>query len=282
MPLGVGEVIGRHGMFLMPEEVQLLAVLPGSTLHRLLIDPATGRCTERTIPAYRFDKAMREQIIASDLFCRAPGCLRPARLSQLDHVQEHGTPGGHTCEANGQPACEPHHDQKTKKAWDAVLHANRDVTWTTLLGRIYRTKAHDYRQYTKLLTAATNDITDAITNGADRARVIDDAIYQALSYRDPGSPLAVDDEEDLFHGWDTITLTHRTDTGRRTYAPDPETRQTEANRHRQADTDDTQHASTDTADGEHAGRADAGTGANPDPHDDGSPWTNRNDEPPPF
>ncbi|WP_247094145.1 HNH endonuclease signature motif containing protein, partial [Ornithinimicrobium sp. F0845] len=117
----MGEVIGRHSMFLMPEQAQLLALLPGSTLHRLLIDPATGRCVERSINAYPFDAAMRAQIVASDLFCRAPGCLRPARLSQMDHVQEHGTPGGHTCEANGQPACDPHHDQKTKKAWDAVI-----------------------------------------------------------------------------------------------------------------------------------------------------------------
>ncbi|MCK0114362.1 hypothetical protein MWU75_19705, partial [Ornithinimicrobium sp. F0845] len=80
-------------------------------------------------------------------------------------VQEHGTPGGHTCEANGQPACDPHHDQKTKKAWDAVIDTNRDVTWTTLLGRIYRTKAHDYTQYTKLLTAATTHIDDTIAAG---------------------------------------------------------------------------------------------------------------------
>lgn len=307
VPAGVGEVIGRHPMFLMPQETQLLALLPGSTLHRLLIDPATGRCVERSIDAYPFDRSMRVQIIASDLFCRAPGCLRPARLCQMDHVQEHGTPGGHTCEANGQPACDPHHDQKTKKAWDAAIHANRDVTWTTLLGRIYRTKAHDYRQYTQLLTAATAEVTQAVEAGSDPDQVIGTAIYQALSYRDPGYPLASDDDEDLFDAWDTVTLAHVGPSGRRTYRPDPTLRQNEINRHHatRGDSfpgdgttggsfpgdgtsgdcspgDDTTSGSTA---GPHVQDRPEDTGTQSDAHtatDARKPWADRSDEPPPF
>src|SRR5699024_1662786 len=129
--VGVGEVIGRHPLFLVADEVRTLALTPGSTLYRLLTYPATGTLIERSTTAYRFDGPMRAHIIAADVFCRAPGCLRPASTAQIDHVQEHGTPGGHTCISNGQPLDAPHHDLKTKKHWDAVLHANRDVTWTT-------------------------------------------------------------------------------------------------------------------------------------------------------
>ncbi|MCK0111961.1 hypothetical protein MWU75_07400, partial [Ornithinimicrobium sp. F0845] len=54
----------------------------------------------------------------------------------------------------------------------------------------------------------------------------------ALSYRDPGLPLADDHEEDLFNGWDSLTLSHTGPSGRRTYKPDPQIRQTEIDRHR--------------------------------------------------
>ncbi|MCK0114357.1 HNH endonuclease, partial [Ornithinimicrobium sp. F0845] len=109
-------------------EARILALTPGSTLYRLVTDPATGALIERSTTAYKFDKAMRAHIIAADVFCRMPGCLRPASRAQIDHVQEYGTAGGHTCIGNGQPLDEPHHDLKTKKHWDAVIHANRDVT----------------------------------------------------------------------------------------------------------------------------------------------------------
>ena len=288
---GVGAVIGRHPIFLMPDEVRLLALMPGSTLYRLLTDPASGRCVERSIKAYPFDAAMRSQIVASDVFCRAPGCLRPARMSQMDHVQEHGTPGGHTCEANGQPVCEPHHDLKTKKAWDAVIDANRDVTWTTMLGRIYRTKAHDFDQYTKLLVAATTEIHVAIGDGADREDTINAAIYQALSYRDAGDTLETDDLDDEFYGWDQVTLTHTRSDGRRSYRPDPEARQAEVDRHRAAGDQG------GTAAGDQGGTAADGQGGTAagdqggSHHDTGdatrggrdpeTPWSH-DDEPPPF
>ncbi|HLS45928.1 MAG TPA: HNH endonuclease signature motif containing protein, partial [Ornithinicoccus sp.] len=235
----------------------------------------TGRCVDRSIQAYRFDKPMREQIMAADVFCRAPGCLRPASRSQLDHVQEYGTQGGHTCEANGQAACEPHHDQKTKKAWDAVIDANRDVTWTTLLGRVYRTKAHDYNQYTRLLTAATAAIDEAIGEGVDPSTAVDAAIYQALSYRPPQGTLEADDDsldwDSPFAGWDQVILTHTDNHGQRRYRPDPDTAQTEASRHDATvdrQDDGARDAQDEARDGEDTGPA--------------SPWNEDPDATPPF
>lgn len=231
--IGVGEIIGAHSMFLSPDQVRELALTPGSTLHRLVTDPVTGTLIERSIKAYPFDTAMRAHIIAADVFCRFPGCPRPASLSQIDHVQEHGTLEGHTCIGNGQAAHEAHHDLKTNKYWDAVIDTNRDVTWTSLLGRIYRTKAHDYRQYTKLLTAAITQVDTAIREGTARDAAIDQAIYQALSHRPPGAPLEAEDDWDTeeFTGWHQITLTHTNPaTGRRRYHPAPDTAKNEATR----------------------------------------------------
>uniref|UniRef100_UPI002117C3B5 HNH endonuclease signature motif containing protein n=1 Tax=Ornithinimicrobium faecis TaxID=2934158 RepID=UPI002117C3B5 len=280
--VGVGEVIGKHSVFLTPDEVRTLALTPGSTMHRLLTDPATGVLVERSIKAYPFDAGMRAHIIAADVFCRMPGCVKPASIAQIDHVQEHGTPGGHTCIANGQPLDTPDHDLKTKKLWDAVIHANRDVTWTTLLGRIYTTKAHDYRQYTKLLTAATQQVEEAIAAGTDPAAAVDAAVYQALSYRPAGAKLEAEDDDDfseLFTGWHSLTLTHTPENGRRTYHPNPDTMRAEAQRHH--DTDDRVPDSEKDDQGE---RGTEPCGREPEAGDDGptTPWPRDPDAPPPF
>ncbi|USQ78362.1 hypothetical protein NF556_11960 [Ornithinimicrobium faecis] len=307
--VGVGEVIGKHSVFLSPDEVRTLALTPGSTMYRLLTDPATGVLVERSIKAYPFDAGMRAHIIAADVFCRMPGCLKPASVAQIDHVQEHGTPGGHTCIANGQPLDTPDHDLKTKKLWDAVIHANRDVTWTTLLGRIYTTKAHDYNQYTKLLTAATTQVHEAIASGDDPAAAVDAAVYQALSYRPAGAKLEAEDDDDfseLFTGWDSVTLTHTPESGRRTYHPAPDAMRAEAQRHHdtddrvthdQQDTEDDQTTRADQQDTGHDESAGAtgqthrgqddqtpGHSTGSEQPDDGptTPWTHDPDEPPPF
>ncbi|MCK0110886.1 hypothetical protein MWU75_01845 [Ornithinimicrobium sp. F0845] len=308
-PSAVGEVIGRHPCFLDSRQLWELLLTPGSSLYRLLTDPVTGRCVEKSAKGYRFTAAQRAQIVAADVFCRAAGCLVPAWLCQIDHVQEYGTAGGDTSEANAQSAHDPHHDLKTKKAWDATINAQREVTWTTLLRRIYTTKAHDHTQYTKLLTAATGfvtaaegpDISTGLTqltgaaepanpadpaspadeNVADRAegRVVpvqeatsdgadrlDLAVYQALSYLPPGAPLERpadwDDSDDVFHGWELITLTHRDANGRRVWRPDPATVQAARRAHHDSGEDATTtgtasgRACTDTkgdqADGDHA------------------------------
>ncbi|WP_256842929.1 HNH endonuclease signature motif containing protein [Ornithinimicrobium cryptoxanthini] len=286
--VGVGEVVGRESLFLSPTQVRDLALVPGSTLYRLLTDPATGRCLERSITAYRFDAAMRAQIIAADRFCRAPGCVKPAKTSQLDHVQEYGTTGGHTCEANAMALSTTHHDKKTKKDVDAIINADRDVTWTTLLGRIYTTKAFDYNQYTKLLTAAKTQINQEIAAGATPADAIDAAIYQALSYRPPGSPFEAREDspgwEDDFTGWDQITLTHTGPDGQRAYRPAPDATRAEHERHRATrrdhdaaptDADQPNHDEDETGEQQH----DGGKGAGDPGH---GPWSDPHDDPPPF
>lgn len=93
--LAVGQVQGAFPTFLTPDEVRDLALIPGTTLHRLLVDPATGRCVERSTQAYRPDAAMRVQILAADVTCRAPGACEPDR-----------SPSSTTC-TSSMPAARP-------------------------------------------------------------------------------------------------------------------------------------------------------------------------------
>ena len=207
----MGELLGSFGTFVSPEQVRALALAPGTTMARLLVDPADGRCVERSITMYRMDAAMRAQLLAADVTCRAPGCTHPGPACQIDHVTEYGTPGGTTTETNGQLLHTGHHDPKTAKHWDAHLAANRDVTWTSLLGRIYRTRAWDYRRYVTLLVDALDTVHQ--TAPADRADEINQQIYLALTHHDLTEHLNPGDDDldpDLqrFGGWPLIRLTH--------------------------------------------------------------------------
>lgn len=210
--LWVGEVLGDFSMFVSPSGVRALGSAPGTTLSRLLVDPADGRCVERSIATYRPDAAMRAQILAADVTCRAPACDHAGGSCQVDHVLEYGTPDGLTKETNGQLAHTGHHEAKTAKDWDADLSANRDVEWTTLLGRIYRTRAWDYRRYVTFVVDAIDAVRSAPME--ERAIELDRQIYLALTHRDLGERLNVGDDDldpDItrFEGWPVVRLTHR-------------------------------------------------------------------------
>lgn len=281
-PLGVAEIVGKHPLFLSGPDARELALTPGSTMYRLLTDPVSGRCVERSTTAYRFDSSMRNQILAADLTCRFPGCLIIGAHCQIDHVQEHGTPGGDTREANGALLSVAHHGDKTAKDWDAVINGNRDITWTSLLGRIYRTKAHDYAQYTRQLRAAIEHIEN--TPEADREAELDRLIYQAMSYRPPGAPLeSLDDLPEAetthgLHGWDLVRLAHTDADGQSVNTPHPDATRRERE----------QHLDTRTSSGDDEPRgSDSDEDAPPqaprqDPQRRGDPWQPSDDDPPPF
>ncbi len=234
----VGQVLGAHSAFVSLDQIHDLAVLPGTVLERLLVDPADGRCVERSIDRYRPDAAMRTQILAADVTCRAPGCPVHAAACQLDHVIEHGTPGGITSETNLAPLHVGHHHPKTLKAWDSSLASNRDMTWTSLLGLLYRTRSHDYRQYATLLTGAVDRAYDSTLSDAQDAdrrggpggpapgtlHQIDREILLALAFRAGDESLQAGDdtvEPDAmrFGGWGFVSLTHTDDRGVRRSGP---------------------------------------------------------------
>lgn len=190
---------------------------------------------------------------------------------QFDHVQEWGTAEGDTREANGMLADAVHHDKKTKKFLDAVINERRDVTWETLLGLIYQSKAHDYSQYSTMLREAIDLVAAAEEDEAARSSAIDRAIYQALSYRPPGSGIVADDDSEQgpgqFLAWDLIRTAHRDPrTGERINRPAPDIAEAERDRHARAATQRRGGGSPDVS------------GDNPSR----GPWSRPNDTPPPF
>lgn len=146
---GVAEILGRLGTFITPGHGRELVLRPGTTLVRLLMDPADGRLRERTIAAYRPDADMRRQIIAADLYSRAPAGRQPASSCELDHVIPWtGAPGGGpTGEFNLASAVKEFHEHKTKRRYSVTINERRDLTWTTLLACSVITREHDYGQY---------------------------------------------------------------------------------------------------------------------------------------
>ena len=209
--LAVAQATGTTPAFLHATDVADLLTTPRTTLHRLVTDPLDGRCVERSTTAYQPDTHMRAQATAADGTCRAPGCTRPAIHTQLDHVHEHAT-GGATSVCNLQCLCTTHHDLKTARHWHATIDNHRNVTWQTLLGRIYATRVHDHRAYTTLLHTAIATVDHATaaaaqgaqgTEGANddpdpgtaRAEAIDQAIYTALCHRHPTDPLPTADDD---------------------------------------------------------------------------------------
>ncbi|ANS79968.1 hypothetical protein SGUI_2572 [Serinicoccus hydrothermalis] len=244
---GVGLVLGRHPTFLSPGHLRELALAPGTTLARLLTDPADGRLVERSITAYRPDAAMRRQVLAADVYSRAPGTRRPGTVCELDHVTPWAPerPGGPTAETNLVALAKSPHQLKTLGRALARINDLRDLTWTTLLGQTETTRVHDYRQY-----SAAPDLAEALDHAVplDPARthehpalredldarrdLLNRAFYAALAHRGPGAFLTDADDHPgtgehggPLSGWMWVTRTHsgRRRDGAHPHTPTPET-----------------------------------------------------------
>ncbi|WP_151524473.1 hypothetical protein [Serinicoccus kebangsaanensis] len=204
----VGHVLGHHPAFISPGHARELALLPGTTLSRLLVDPADGRLVERTIARYRPDADMRRQVVAADVHSRSPLTRVPASRCELDHVLPHGTPGGLTGEHNLGSLDIRTHQFKTARTWSVAINRRRDLTWSTLLGQTATTRVHDYRQYLDRAFATTPPGEPSGDHGAhdtaDTRGTIDarrdlacQALYAALVHRGADAFLSdLDDDAD--------------------------------------------------------------------------------------
>lgn len=257
-PQGVGRVLGRYPVFLTRTEIQRIAGGPGVTLARLLVDPADGRCIERTRNPYVPDAAMRAQIRAADVTSRFPGSTGLVKEGDLDHVVPYLL-GGPTSATNLQGIeRNPAHALKTEGFWRAEMDRSRNVTWTSYFGRTYTTRPHDYLQYLETRTAITGhegagsadaqrpragrgtggrdgeprqSWRDVIHDPVERARyqleerhLASLLVYAALTARRAGAPLyRVDDDpaadELIDDAHQTIWVRHTAEDGRRVDGP---------------------------------------------------------------
>lgn len=190
----VAEIIGTHAAFISPGQARELFYTPGTTLYRILTDPADGRCIERTITAYRPDTDMRRQVRTADVYSRHPYSRATGRSLEIDHVipfstqDAGGAVGGTTTETNLANLDLRTHKIKTLQELLVTINKRRDLSFTTLLSQITGSRTHDYRQYLRAIHPEDLD---------DQADLADQALLAALAHHpeywaQPGSWLTVD------------------------------------------------------------------------------------------
>ncbi len=106
--------------------------------HRSVSDLTADLPTEaeRATTRYRPTQTLRQRVIARDRTCRHPGCNRPGRYTDLDHLVP--WPRGSTSLANLHCLCRRHHRAKHAR-WKVITDGRGNETWTSPTGRIHTT-----------------------------------------------------------------------------------------------------------------------------------------------
>jgi hypothetical protein len=110
------------------------------------ITPVIDLNTELSAQGYKVPADIREQVQLRDRTCVFPGCARPARRCDVDHIVEYD----HDAEAEGRPQlgptttsnlaclCRFHHRLKTHSAWRYTMVEPGIFEWTSPHGHRYR------------------------------------------------------------------------------------------------------------------------------------------------
>ncbi|WP_026453964.1 HNH endonuclease [Saccharomonospora iraqiensis] len=116
-----GELAG-HGP--VPAQVaREIAFDSTSTWRRLVTDPLTGSLLDVGRARYRPPAATDEFVRVRDHVCRFPGCHRPSRFGDLDHVVDWGRGRhGRTAPDNLVGLCRRHHRLKDVPGWSFRLN----------------------------------------------------------------------------------------------------------------------------------------------------------------
>jgi hypothetical protein len=146
---GEQTVFGSTGRM---ENGQRLALLDqiqswcADTRTEVTIKPVIDLNTELTAQGYKVPADIREQVQLRDRACVFPGCARPARRCDVDHIiaYDHdadveGRPQpGPTTTSNLACLCRFHHRLKTHSAWRYEMTAPGILEWTSPHGHRYR------------------------------------------------------------------------------------------------------------------------------------------------
>jgi hypothetical protein len=110
------------------------------------IEPVVDLNVQLTAQGYKIPRRIREQVQLRDRTCVFPGCTRPARGCDVDHIVEYD----HDAEVEGRPQpgptqtdnlaclCRFHHRLKTHSAWRYAMVEPGVFEWTSPHGLRYR------------------------------------------------------------------------------------------------------------------------------------------------
>jgi hypothetical protein len=142
-------VFGRTGRMENGQRLVLLEQIQSwcaDSRTEVTIKPVIDLNTELTAQGYKVPADIREQVQLRDRTCVFPGCTRPARRCDVDHIIEYD----HDAEAEGrrQPGptqtdnlaclCRFHHRLKTHSAWRYRMVEPGIFEWTSPHGHRYR------------------------------------------------------------------------------------------------------------------------------------------------
>jgi hypothetical protein len=108
-----------------------------------LITDDAGHLLDYQQTVYRAPAPLREHVLAEAKTCTFPGCRRPPRKNDLDHIVE-WEHGGHTSAENEHPPCERHHLIRHDGRWKTKRQTDGTMTWTTPTGRAFDRAPYRY------------------------------------------------------------------------------------------------------------------------------------------
>src|SRR3954469_6723237 len=109
------------------------------------------------VDAYEIPDRLKEHIVLRDGHCVFPGCGRPARRADNDHIDERAR-GGDSDTRNLAPLCRGHHRHKTHGGWTYLMLQPGIYLWRSPLGQ------------RALVTGAGTTYLDQVTHRVQRRR----------------------------------------------------------------------------------------------------------------
>ncbi|WKR21599.1 hypothetical protein AIF0345_1522 [Actinomyces israelii] len=133
----VGASLGGRGRSVPVPAAVARALAAGGTWRRLVTDPLSGAVTDVGRTRYRPPAALADLVRARDASCTHPGCERPARGCEIDHVRPWAE-GGTTSLENLTCLCRAHHRLKHTPGWALTRTPDGALVWRTPTGARYQ------------------------------------------------------------------------------------------------------------------------------------------------
>lgn len=146
----VGEIASTG---LLVEGQDLLKLVGDAKFRRLVFNPTTGQLLDFGRTTYQPPAHLRDHVTTRDVTCRTPGCDRPARYCDVDHIVAYDD-GGQTIDSNLATLCRTHHLLKTHGDWKYEIDEQGQASWK-LPGTISKTKLLDNHFNDLALSAGT-------------------------------------------------------------------------------------------------------------------------------